>query len=1203
MFVRCLLCVGALLPLAAPSRGAENWFLPYAPDEHTLVLLHCDGQGDQEPNAAQPAEGEPSLRSFALVNGAVHNEGYFGGGVRFDGVKASLTAPLPASAAFRNNQDFTVETWLRCAKGGAICSLGQQFYLGVDLEEHRVSLACRAASNSVLPYAFTDVALKPDVWQHLAFVHRSDHSVRLYLNGLLAGTVTHSAEEDYPKVKSIHFGSHDGWRVFLKGDLDELRISTCAREYLPILPPELRREEPLRLQLDPARLPEKVNRVRVRVSGDSGELLCDRSLARDELASDLLAGADLSKGQAHAEVAFLDASGTELARLSADVRLASAMQADVPTRLATVEGACRKAAESVAPERLRAAQMLVESARQKLAARDPAAAQSRAAAAERIAQTFTSGQAGYRAAIRRTTRAGEMRPDLRVTMNWYSNNRPADAFGWAKRLGANELMSHHWYTSVDGMRLWKKAGYHTVLITHLPLEYPDWLKEHPEHAQVGYWLSDSLDGSGKALEIPLALPAGKFFRVSTRYDPRKYWKVMATAGQQATMVPDWEYDEKAQRVRVRSTGAGTQYRVYFLMEFFKSGDPLVPEFAAAALENLDKDLAAYRGVADALEFDFLSYAYPGDTPQGFFERHSYTLAARPEAQERFTRETGVAFDPQWLVTPKLRIGAVPDPRYLTWMSWVQKGLLPWLSAAAAIPAKQGMQTRLYWGDGHIGMEPYLGSLDGRIEELEREAGGAASMRGLLDFPGDVRRRFRVEWIFPETAQSDASAADFLRKWAAALRGLLIRPPSAIYWMDFQCLLSPPDLAVREDLVETMAEISDEFRLIAERLSGASAFAHPINVYVADAWGAVYSWQGPLLTHLADLPVRVQFISFADIEARGLPRDAHVLFLYGTAGTAWSGGRWWESGKVAAAVQKFVRAGGGLLALQAPSQLESPQPHWALGELLGVSRRTGAVKGEALARLPVAARHWLAAEVSGVANMENMVRVAPLPASSVLYVVPSAKDADPGVVVSQFGRGRVVYFSGASPDYAFKRLMRRAVFWAAKREADATRLDVSGAEHLFVYAYPKQHLLALLNQDRSPAKAVVRCNPQILGVKGTVQLTDVATGNKLWKGSSTELAAGVPIVGIPMCARLIQVQDTASLSQAAPSTGPNAAPAEASAQPQRTWTDASGQHRTEATFVDMAAGQVRLRKADGTVILIPLEKLSPADQEWLRRQSR
>jgi hypothetical protein len=54
---------------------------------------------------------------------------------------------------------------------------------------------------------------------------------------------------------------------------------------------------------------------------------------------------------------------------------------------------------------------------------------------------------------------------------------------------------------------------------------------------------------------------------------------------------------------------------------------------------------------------------------------------------------------------------------------------------------------------------------------------------------------------------------------------------------------------------------------------------------------------------------------------------------------------------------------------------------------------------------------------------------------------------------------------------------------------------------------------------------------------------------------------------------------------------------------RAWTDASGQHRVEAAFAGLAEGQVRLRRPDGTVVTLPLEKLCQADLEWVRRHAR
>ena len=52
---------------------------------------------------------------------------------------------------------------------------------------------------------------------------------------------------------------------------------------------------------------------------------------------------------------------------------------------------------------------------------------------------------------------------------------------------------------------------------------------------------------------------------------------------------------------------------------------------------------------------------------------------------------------------------------------------------------------------------------------------------------------------------------------------------------------------------------------------------------------------------------------------------------------------------------------------------------------------------------------------------------------------------------------------------------------------------------------------------------------------------------------------------------------------------------------RTWTDVSGKHRTEAAFLGFENGQVRLKKADGKIIPVAIEKLSDADQEYVKSQ--
>jgi WD40 repeat protein len=53
----------------------------------------------------------------------------------------------------------------------------------------------------------------------------------------------------------------------------------------------------------------------------------------------------------------------------------------------------------------------------------------------------------------------------------------------------------------------------------------------------------------------------------------------------------------------------------------------------------------------------------------------------------------------------------------------------------------------------------------------------------------------------------------------------------------------------------------------------------------------------------------------------------------------------------------------------------------------------------------------------------------------------------------------------------------------------------------------------------------------------------------------------------------------------------------------TWRDSTGQHSIKAKFGGLASGKAKLIKNDGTVIQVPVEKLSDADQEWIRAEEK
>lgn len=54
---------------------------------------------------------------------------------------------------------------------------------------------------------------------------------------------------------------------------------------------------------------------------------------------------------------------------------------------------------------------------------------------------------------------------------------------------------------------------------------------------------------------------------------------------------------------------------------------------------------------------------------------------------------------------------------------------------------------------------------------------------------------------------------------------------------------------------------------------------------------------------------------------------------------------------------------------------------------------------------------------------------------------------------------------------------------------------------------------------------------------------------------------------------------------------------------RTWTDQSGKFSVEAELIDVQDGKARLKKADGTILAVSLQKLSVADRRYVERLGR
>ncbi|NLO06029.1 MAG: hypothetical protein GX131_09420 [candidate division WS1 bacterium] len=1122
----------SLVPLTA--NAAEAWFLPYEADADTVLLLHLDEPAETSTGALALV---PQLKGAAQID-----SGVFGGAAQLGGSGDAIIIPRDEALRFAVDEPFTIECWLRPeSTEGTIFSIAINHYLSGQFGQSTATFRYRAESFPIRSYTMSGIQWLRREWQHVALTHDEQRNVSLYLDGRLAAQTQHAAEGSYTeKLGSSAFGAHDGWTGYLAGAIDEIRISRGIRQFRPLLTEQIYMPgEEVRLNLDEVTLPDRVAAIRVRVTNPAGEVLAERDLTQQQAGEAIMPADAIGDAPARLSVTFLAADGTELSRLEQGISYGGGQVAGLLER---AEGAEATIADAPAelPERAIVLAQL-ERVREAITQRDLPAADAFMAAAELRVRSITSGEAAYRAALREYARA---RPhgDTRVTMSWDAGSAES-ALPWAERIGANELVTPIRDATPEGLQAWKDAGYHTAALSSAPIHTAD--SEQPDHSQFGYWYMDTPAAQGGQVALKLEPVKWGHMSITTHFDPAENWWVFDTETGERLPGNRYAYDANTRTITISGAEDGRVYRVYYMMASSGIGDPLYEPFATYALEVLRGQIEPLAGVLDTFWYDDLAYVWPGANPQGGSDWESYFASARPENQRAFTEETGIPFDPRWLVLAPRTLDVAPPIEYIAWMHWVQERVKPWMRRATDVVHEHGARTWVYWGDAHVGLEPFMGSLEAsNVDEIDKPAGDPVTARALVDFPGDAYRRFRVDWLYTHLVGRADGSARLRQKWDNMRRGMLMQPAQGIYWMPMPLVTGLADEPLREDLVETLAQMNDEFRLIAGELGRTRAWEGGLNLYVAHSWGEQYSWRpwgSRVLTHLTDLPVRVRFISFHEILDAGVPEDAHCLLLYGLPGSAWAGGDVWEDTRLAQAVGNFVRDGGGLVALQGAS---ATPDGWALAELLGVNG-TGATseaaggeaysgdqwvepealsaaregEGASLARARVVPGMDLPARIPGMSETVGARPVAD--DATVLAAVVNGESVAPGMVMREPGSGRTAWLSGWSNEYAFSRLLRTAIFWAARREGEATRLYVTGGDGLFVYAYPGARSIVLLSASDEPAEATVRCDPAILGVADDASVVDAVTGETL--GSAADLAAGLTVPAVPHCVRLLRVE--------------------------------------------------------------------------------
>jgi len=335
-----------------------------------------------------------------------------------------------------------------------------------------------------------------------------------------------------------------------------------------------------------------------------------------------------------------------------------------------------------------------------------------------------------------------------------------------------------------------------------------------------------------------------------------------------------------------------------------------------------------------------------------------------------------------------------------------------------------------------------------------------------------------EPTFKEGGNPTLDAKNF---WIDARRGIVRAPIDRIGLGGYLSLVEPfPDF---QDYIEKLLR---EFRLLKSFHTGDKPWTAPLKVAVLTAWGDLRAWTCSghytpgvelyaVLEALAGLALDVQFISFDDLVAEGVPAGVKVVINAGRAGTAWSGGHFWSNPEVEAILTRWVQKGGGLVGIGEPSALPQRGQLFKLSQVFGLDRDLGErlANGKYKFTRPAGnfVEHFITADLAADAKLEFGKDVDGIYVFGPDTQVLAERGGSPRIATHGFGKGRAVYLSGITFSHENTRLLHRALFWAAAKEASWSAWNTSNIRTEATY-FPRAGKLVVINNAGSDEQTTV-----------------------------------------------------------------------------------------------------------------------------------
>lgn len=684
----------------------------------------------------------------------------------------------------------------------------------------------------------------------------------------------------------------------------------------------------------------------------------------------------------------------------------------------------------------------------------------------------------------------------------------------AQRWGADTIRDS------DGTQLSpeiEQSGYAIYSTICLPRSVQPWAREHHDQLQQNFLMSFPVVATRPRTVITLL--AGFYteqFAVNFKDSPKRWWQVFDRTTGREVPKTRWAVNPRAGTVTITGTAPGHTYTVNFLAlrlweeismynhltnnwgdrEHLAAVDPMQPAVQQVLLAHLEqwlRDHPATRVVRFTSMFYNFSWFWGAEHARRrdvYSDWGDYAMTVSPRALTLFAKKYGYRLTSEDFVNGGLYNSThnAPSRRYRDYMAFIHDFVIAFGRQCIDLVHRHGKLAYVFYDDHWIGVEPSSPRFrEFGFDGLIKCVFNAFEVRLCAHARGVKTHELRLHpYLFPTGLKGEPTfkaggnpTLDAKNFWIDARRGLVRAPIDRIGLGGYLSLVEP-----FPDFQDYIAGLAREFRLLKSFHAGDRPWTAPGKVAVLTAWGDLRAWTCSghftpgvalydVLEALAGLALDVEFISFDDLVHRGVPKGVKVILNCGRAGSAWSGGYYWDDPRVEAILTEFVQRGGGLVGIGEPSARPQLGRHFRLAQVLGVDRDTGdrVANGKYRYDVPAtpAAAHFITADVTAPLDLG--------PETDGLYVlgggtqVLADRHGAPRLAVQGFGRGRSVYLSGFKVSPENTRLLHRALVWAAGRDAAWGAWQAANVKTEATW-FAKAGKLVVINNAGEPQETVV-----------------------------------------------------------------------------------------------------------------------------------